>query len=201
MEKNMCGRYYIDEEMTAEIQKVVREIDRELRLPKSGDVHPAERALVLAGSQVGHRVQAKAMRWGFLRYDHKGLLINARAETVLERTAFRDSAMQRRCVIPARWFYEWNREKEKAIFLREDAPVLYMAGIYRRFEAEDRFVILTTQANASVAPVHDRMPLVLEKRELEDWVYEESFMRYALQRTPVLLKQRQEYEQQSLPLF
>ena len=125
----------------------------------------------------------------------KGLLINARAESARERITFRDSVRHRRCIILAAHFYEWNKAKEKAIFCREDPPVLYMAGIWKHFENGDRFVILTTQANASVMPVHDRMPLILEKYELENWVYENVDAEYVLGKTPAILKREQEYEQ------
>ena len=73
-----------------------------------------------------------------------------------------------------------------------------MAGCYRRFENEDRFVIITTQANDSVSRVHDRMPLILEKDELEAWLYDDHFLNFALNKTPMELEKRQEYEQLSL---
>ncbi|MDY5986416.1 SOS response-associated peptidase [Sporofaciens sp. SGI.106] len=103
------------------------------------------------------------MSWGFPQYQKKGLLINASAETALERKSFRDSVMHRRCIIPAKQFYEWDSDKNKVTFLRENQPVLFMAGFYDRFQDEDHFIILTTQANESVSPVHHRMPLILEK--------------------------------------
>ena len=77
-------------------------------------------------------------------------------------------------------------------------PVLFMAGFYNRFQDEDHFIILTTQANESVSPVHHRMPLILKRSELEDWVYEDTFLEYALHKKPPQLARRQDYEQQSL---
>ena len=191
----MCGRYYVDEKTEEEIRKVVREIDQNMKL-KAGDVRPAEQAVVLTG--ISAHLTAEQMTWGFPQYTGKGLLINARAETIFEKPTFRDCAEHRRCILPARHFYEWNRLKEKAEFCRGDSGVLYMAGVWNRFEDGERFVVLTTQANASVSPVHDRMPVILEESELRDWVYEEGFARYILGRTPVLLKRRQEYEQRTL---
>lgn len=188
----MCGRYYVDEDTAKEIQKVIRDLDRKLAL-EADDVHPSEQAVVLTGKCP--RLTADRMQWGFPQRDRKGLLINARAESALERITFRDSVRHRRCIIPAAHFYEWNKAKEKATFCRKDSAVLYMAGIWNHFENGDRFVILTTQANASVAPVHDRMPLILEKNELENWVYEDGYAEYLLRKTPVLLKREQEYEQ------
>lgn len=82
--------------------------------------------------------------------------------------------------------------------MRENQLILYMAGFYNRFQDEDRFIILTTGANASVSPVHHRMPLILEEKELEEWVYDDAFLEFALHKIPPLLERRQEYEQQSL---
>ena len=59
-------------------------------------------------------------------------------------------------------------------------------------------MILTTEANPSVSPVHDRMPLILEPEELEDWVLDDRATEYLLHKTPVLLKTHAEYEQMSL---
>ena len=58
----------------------------------------------------------------------KGLLINARAETAVERRTFRESVLHRRCVIPAKGFWEWNKSKEKFSFERWDSSVMFMAG-------------------------------------------------------------------------
>lgn len=184
----MCGRYYVDEDTAKEIQEVIRDLDRKLAL-EAGDVRPSEPAVVLTGKYP--RLTADRMQWGFPQPGRKGLLINARAESALERISFRDSVRHRRCIIPAAHFYEWNKAKEKATFCRKDSPVLYMAGIWNHFETGDRFVILTTQANASVAPVHERMPLILEKNELENWVYEDGYAEYVLRKTPVLLNRKQ----------
>ena len=75
-----------------------------------------------------------------------------------------------------------------------------MAGFYNRFQDDKRFIILTTQANVSVSIVHNRMPLVLDKNELEDWIYDDKFTEYALHKIPPKLCREQEYEQQSLLL-
>jgi len=178
---------------------------------RTGDIYPSQSAGILtcnsrqknplsAGSAAENSptLELTEMHWGFPQYQKKGLLINARAETALERKTFRESILHRRCVIPARHFYEWDSDKNKVTFFREDRPVLFMAGFYNQFQDEVRFIILTTQANASVSPVHSRMPLILDEGELEDWVYDDIFTEYALHKTPTELLREQEYEQQSL---
>lgn len=129
----------------------------------------------------------------------KGLLINARAEAILDKKTFRDSVLHRRCVIPAHHFYEWSKNKEKYTFQspKQDAT-LFMAGCYQIYNGQNRFVILTTQANASVAPVHERMPLLLERQELEDWIMEDAAVEFILAKKPILLNRTAEYEQLKL---
>ena len=73
-----------------------------------------------------------------------------------------------------------------------------MAGFYRYFQEEKRFIILTTKANASVERVHDRMPVLLEKEEIESWVFEDEFVPFVLGRTPGELKVFREYQQTTL---
>lgn len=192
----MCGRYYVDDETAREIEKLVRDLDRRLKMERTGDVFPSQNAIILKGE--GNHLAAEQMRWGFPGFEKGKLLINARAETALERPTFRESVQDRRCIIPARGFYEWNKSKEKFTFERKETPVLFMAGCYNRYEGQERFVILTTDANSSVAPVHNRMPLILEPEELKDWVLDEQVAESLLHKTPLLLEQRAEYEQMRL---
>lgn len=192
----MCGRYYVDDETAKEIEKVIRDLDRKLKLERIGDICPSQRAGVIRGS--GEHLIMDQMSWGFPRFDGKGLLINARAESVLERKTFRESVQHRRCVIPAKGFYEWDKSKEKFAYERRDASVLFMAGCYNWYEDKERFVILTTVANSSVAPVHDRMPLILETEEVKDWVLDDEATEFLLHKTPVLLSAGTEYEQMTL---
>ena len=209
----MCGRFYVDEGTAREIEQIIRGVDLRIQKMRTGDIYPSQSAGILTchnqqknplsagpAAENSPALELNEMRWGFPQYQKKGLLINARAETALERKTFRESVLHRRCVIPARQFYEWDSDKNKVTFFREDRPVLFMAGFYNRFQDEVRFIILTTQANAAVSPVHNRMPLVLENGELEDWVYDDKFTEYALHKTPPELWREQEYEQQSLIL-
>ena len=112
----MCGRYHIDEEMTEEIRRMVKILESRLNVG-SRDIYPSMEAPVILKNE-GEGLKAASMAWGFPGREKKQLLINARAETALERPSFSRAVSHRRCVIPARWFYEWNPEKEKAEFSR-----------------------------------------------------------------------------------
>ena len=107
----MCGRFYIDDHTIKEIANVAPEINDVFREGNRGDIYPSQSALVITG-RTAH-LSAEEMKWGFPQYQKKGLVINARAETVLERNMFRESVRRRRCIIPAGQYYEWMPRKIK----------------------------------------------------------------------------------------
>lgn len=197
----MCGRYYVDDETAREIEKLIRQVDEKIQKAENihlqvGDIHPSEVAPVIAADH--DDLCCRWKRWGFPGFNGRQLIFNARSESALEKKMFKESAEHRRVVVPATWFYEWNKNKEKNIFYREGQPILYMAGIYNRYQDGDSFVILTTAANASMKPVHDRMPLLLERDEIEKWLFEDDLTEALLQKTPALLERRSDFEQMSL---
>lgn len=205
----MCGRYYIDDSAYSEIRKLVRDIEQHHSNAqiKCGDIHPSESALIITRGNTQYtpgrnmELAAEIMDWGFPGYQGKGIIINARAETVLQKKTFRDSVLHRRCLIPARHFYEWDTAKNKATCRRFDSSVIYMAGFYYTFQGRKRFVIITTEANESVKKIHERMPLILEQKELENWLYDDSSLDFLLHKVPVMLESEQEYEQMTLPFM
>ena len=140
-------------------------------------------------------LRTEPLLWGFPGFDKGKLLINARAESVKDRPTFADSFAERRCVLPAAGFYEWDRKKEKVIFTVTESKILYLAGIYRPYGEENRFVILTREANASMAPVHDRMPLILSRGEVEPWVRGVNEADDILAKKLPLLRAERPYEQ------
>lgn len=135
---------------------------------------------------------AQNMQWGFPGIRGKGVVFNARSETALDKRMFRDSILSRRCIVPATAFYEWDKNKDKITFQRPDAPVMFMAGFYKCFANADknrmsdgsRFVLLTTGANDSVSPIHERMPILLDENELEAWIFDDNFVEFILHKRP-----------------
>ena len=197
----MCGRYYVDEEIAGEIEKLIRQMDENKRAESlqaagritAGDICPGKDAPVLSGADGS--VCCKWQQWGLSGFSGKKLIFNARCETVLEKPLFRNSIAHRRIVIPASRFYEWNPQKEKNTFYRKDFDLLFMAGISRQYEDGEHFVILTTAANASMEPVHDRMPLILERQEIAQWMTDDRKTEALLHKTPCLLERKTDYEQ------
>ena len=199
----MCGRYHVDEETAKEIEKIIHLTDENVRKRASinfqmqaRDLHPTETAPVLTASDSG--LECNLKRWELPGFQGKQVLFNARSESALEKKSFRESMEHRRIVILAVWFYEWNRNKEKNTFYRKGKPILFMAGIYNHYEAGDCFIILTTQANVSVKPIHDRMPLVLEENKIIPWIFDQQKTMEYFRKVPFLLERKAEYEQLSL---
>lgn len=162
----MCGRYQFTAEQCEEIQQIVQEIQRRYgdNAWQPGEIRPTAMAPVLLNGG------PELMRWGY-KLPHT-LVINARAETAGKKPLFRESVATRRCVIPSTGFYEWDREKRKHLFRFPGEQVLYMAGLYEKREGENRYCILTTEANHSMAPIHDRIPLVLCREQVDPWLRE-----------------------------
>lgn len=196
----MCGRYHFSAELLDEIRDLTEQKDWKLELGVlDRDIHPGDTAPVItaAGDQ-GGSLRVCRQKWGYPGPGGKGLVFNARSESVFEKRMFRDSVSQRRAVVPVSWFYEWNKNKEKFTFTREGSRILFLAGFYGRYEDGDRFVILTTQANASMAPVHSRMPLVLEREQVREWILDSTKTKELLGQEPPRLARDCEYEQQTL---
>lgn len=164
----MCGRYQFTVEQCEEIRQIVNEIQRRYgqREWMPGEIAPSQRAPVLAQAETG--IELKLMRWGY-RLPNT-LVINARAESAMEKPMFRESVMRRRCLVPSTGFFEWDRDKRKYLFRLPGEPLFYMAGLYDRRGSEDCYCILTTGANESMIQIHDRMPLIIPKEHTTDWL-------------------------------
>ena len=164
----MCGRYQFTAEQCEEIRQIAEAIQRKYGAGAwtPGEIRPSNHAPVLldgAGGPV-----PKLMKWG---YQLPGtLVINARAETAAEKPLFRDSVRSRRCLIPSTGFYEWDGQKRKYLFTLPREGALYMAGLYDRRGSEECYCILTTAPNASMRPIHDRMPLILTGEQRQRWL-------------------------------
>ena len=192
----MCGRYQFTAEQCAEIRQIVDAIQRKYGAGQwmPGEICPTAKAPVLVREGSGDA--PVLMKWG---YQLPGtLVINARAETVQEKPLFRRSLAARRCLIPATAFYEWDADKRKYQFTLPEEPVFYMAGFFDRSDGEDCYCVLTTAANDSMKPVHDRMPLILPHSQAEQWLSDGSNAEVLLAVTPPALAVRSEEQQLSL---
>ena len=190
----MCGRFYIPAddapeqlaELLQQAEARLQKADPAFRLPR-GEVRPGDWAAVVSMSRAGTPAPFP-MKWGYHVQPSlpKGvagsgsasgqkLLINARSETAREKPTFRDSMVNRRCLIPAGAYFEWDHRVKplaKYRFTLPDAPILWLAGLYR-YEPESAwpvFTVLTRPAAEHVAPLHDRMPIILPPQLHSHWL-------------------------------
>lgn len=214
----MCGRYFWNDDAEDAFEEDFPYLAGVVRRLLAGDYTPGMSAPALTAdfsgtagatgtfgtseavgdvenARSGNGVRMEPLLWGFPGFDKGKLLINARAESVKDRPTFADSIAGRRCALPAAGFYEWDKKKEKVIFTLPDRPILYLAGIYRPYGAENRFVVLTREANASMEPVHDRMPLILSGEEVLPWVSDAARASDLLTKELPMLKAERPYEQ------
>lgn len=126
----------------------------------------------------------RPMRWGFIPHWYKSptdgpLLINARSETIAEKPAFRTACRERRCLVVASGFYEWKRQTgEKPLpwyVTRSDGAPMVFGAIWQVWGKDDPLstcAIVTTDANTDMAPIHHRLPLVLDPADWPLWLGE-----------------------------
>lgn len=171
----MCGRYALTLPVEAMAKVFQAQPANDLPEVPNYNICPTDQVAVI-DSAAGLR-RLRPMRWGFVPSWYQTLtggplLFNARAETLAEKPAFRDACRQRRCLLIASGFYEWERRGETRLpwyVLRRDGAPMVFAGIWQDWGQDAPLptcAIVTTAANATLAPVHDRMPLILEP---EDW--------------------------------
>lgn len=171
----MCGSFDVDAR-EKEIKKLLEELPPFSEPVKTGTVFPGQNALVL--HFVDNTVAAESMKWGFPRWDGKGLIFNARVESASAKPFFSRAFHKNPVVIPCTGFYEWRdnpiqHKKEKFIFENPDANILYLAGFWDSFPEkgiDKSFTILTTEANEAVRPYHHRMPVVFSKNDYFRWL-------------------------------
>jgi len=175
----MCGRYAIGEgELPEEMLRILEDIGQKKTpegLRTSGEIFPTDIVPVLSNSRKGD-IQPFAMRWGY-SFPGGRPLINAKAETAAQKPMFKDGMKQRRCLIPASCYYEWERRdgrKIKHAIHPADCDMMYMAGIYHLEHhgsvVVPAFVILTRGAAEGIRFIHERMPVILPAKKALTWL-------------------------------
>lgn len=178
----MCGRFAVTLPPDAMAQLFAAAPANALPPVPNYNVCPTNQVHVIRAGDSGR--QLAAMRWGFLPHWYKSatdgpLLINARAETIAEKPAFKSACRDRRCLVVGTGFYEWTKDSECNrrpwyIFRRDRAPIAF-AGIWQTWGRDDpraTCAIVTTGANARISAIHHRMPLILEQADWPLWLGE-----------------------------
>lgn len=184
----MCGRYTGNDD-SDEFKKIYTATTKAYPSVNlsSGEIFPTNTAPILCGTTEG--ITPIPAAWGYPKFEGKGVIINARAETAVEKYTFKDSVLSRRCVVPTTGYLEWSADKTKYRFNLPDESMLYLAGFFKQFVDGYRFVILTTEPNGSVKLVHNRMPVILPTDSIVRWTLDTSWaLSYLSSVMPELIK-------------
>ena len=153
------------------------------------NIRPTDIAAVLAPNKQGD-IAVFSLIWGFTHEAASQLIVNCRIETADQKAIWKDSWFRRRCIIPASWYFELgippsevgfhndneqhSIKKEKYAIQPEGTEITYLAGLYRFEEHRGvqvpMFAVLTRESVAPVRAIHERMPLILGKEDLKDWI-------------------------------
>ncbi len=179
----MCGRFALHEPP--------EEIVRAFQLARAGlaggyvpryNIAPTDDVLAVRVRDQSKGRESALLRWGLVPHWAKDATvaartINARAETVAEKPAYRDSFRSRRCLIPADGFYEWQKRlsgKQPYYFNMKDGKVFALAGLWDEWRQVgnglESCTILTTEPNELTRPIHSRMPVILQPTDYDTWL-------------------------------
>lgn len=177
----MCGRYWIDAENSGdELKQIIEDLNRKQSISstpvqiKTGEVRPTDVVPVVANNR-SMKIKPFIMCWGFSGFGNNNRpIINARSETAMEKSMFRDPLLTRRCLIPASHYFEWQTQGKEKIkhAIKTVEPMIYMAGIYR-FELNKPFPvfsILTRAAIPEIQHIHERMPVIIPREFCAEWL-------------------------------
>jgi putative SOS response-associated peptidase YedK len=185
----MCGRF-LNKLPAAEIAHIFGTRNPLPNYPARFKIAPTDPVLTVRFNQETKDRSLDALRWGLVPHWANDLklgsrMINARAETVATLPAFRDAFRERRCIIPASGFYEWKKTgtaKQPYAIVPEGDPLFAFAGLWENWrdraagEGAEWFrtcSIITGRPNELVAPIHDRMPVILPREAWAKWLGEE----------------------------
>ena len=182
----MCCRYYIESTpYFIELGELAlhntfrshRKMDNGGSVLHTGEIRPGNTVTSIMRSKNGKKL-AFHMYWGFTA-QNGSLIINARSETASERPMFKDSWAQRRCIIPASWYYEWEhftspggavKTGRKFLIQPSGLDKTFMCGLYRLEAGFPHFAILTREPGEKIRFIHERMPLILPEDCIDEWI-------------------------------
>lgn len=178
----MCGRFFLQRD-PAGLARYFGTSNAVPNLRPSWNVAPTQdSAVVRRHPETGAR-HLDLLRWGLVprwAKDASGgaRMMNARAESIAQKPAFRDAFRKRRCLVPMDGFYEWRQEgarKQPYAVAMADGSPMAAAGLWEGWQQPDgtwlrTFTVITTDANAKLAPVHERMPVLLARDAFDAWL-------------------------------
>lgn len=176
----MCGRFTlrVSPEQIADLFS----LDATPPVAPRYNIAPTQPVLAIREDYGGNGREATFLNWGLIPFWAKdpsigSRMINARSETAAEKPSFRAAFKYRRCIIPADGFYEWQKVaggKQPQLIGMADGALFGLAGLWERWEQDGSAIesctILTTEPNELLAPIHNRMPVILHPEDYDEWL-------------------------------
>lgn len=166
----MCNSFYIDSKVKDKL-KILGFDNFEIKI---GDNFPSDYVNVIVKDE---SLKIVKMKWFYSYGENRTNIYNCRIESAYQKPIFSRSITNRRCAIPASYFYEWgsfNQEKIKYKIFSKNYDTIFLAGIYDIFKIKDDFLsgfsILTTKSTGIIQKIHDRMPIIIDEKCLKDWL-------------------------------
>lgn len=192
----MCCRYYM--EMSPELRPIIEEANRSTLKERivnklgrplviEGEVRPTNIVPVIAPNRSGARA-VFPMVWGFTLPRSSSPMVNARVETASTKPTFKESWERRRCIIPASYYFEWEhlinaatgkaKTGDKYMIQPKGSEITWLAGLYRIEEMSGIqvpvFTVLTREPSEEIRFIHDRMPVILPREDVDNWIKPDS---------------------------
>lgn len=179
----MCGRYALYGPKSRNNRETLRFYEQDIAFPPRYNLSPMQDLPVYC-IDAAQGPMLTLMRWGFVpawaKEPARGApLNNARAESVAEKPTFREAYRRRRCLVPMNGFFEWHRtaaQKTPYYIRMLDTDLFAVAGVYECWPGNattapmTTFAVLTTTANELMAPIHDRMPVIVPQAAYDEWL-------------------------------
>jgi putative SOS response-associated peptidase YedK len=176
----MCGRYGIIPDAKAWVDgwNIARDILNELDWQARYNITPSSWIPIIRATSGGDGLVIDKARWGFVPHwvkedKPKAQPINARSDGIATKPYFRDSFRHRRCLFIASGFYEWQTvdgTKQPFNITTKDGSPFLMAGIWDNWKGDDTAAVITTDANSLMATIHDRMPVMIDHVQAQQWI-------------------------------
>ncbi|MFZ7120358.1 MAG: SOS response-associated peptidase [Eubacteriaceae bacterium] len=171
----MCGSFVAPSDVK-EILKKYNILKRGAITNNIGEVKfPSMLVPVIIYDEKCYENKLLEMKWGWLFKEKKFLLINARSENLFKKNLYKDVIINKRCIIPANAFFEWDDKKNKYTIRVKRSKIISLAALYKTFindkkELIDGVVILTKEADNQLKTIHHRMPLILNEEQVSKWL-------------------------------
>ena len=174
----MCGRFTLTHD--AKYIEQTFDVSDGIEFSANYNITPTQSIPVIWQTEAKSR-KISLMHWGLIPHwstqpSSKYIMINARADTLAEKPSYRDAYQHRRCLIPADGFFEWHTEtgkKQPYYILMHEHRLFAFAGLWECWQGEQTLhscTVITTEANSLIQGIHDRMPVILQTEDYDNWL-------------------------------